>query len=197
MKKLYVSLIILSLFTLFANATVHVINVSNNVFTPNTLTVTVGDTVVWNWLAGTHTTTSTAVPSGAATWNAPIDASHLSFSYQVAVEGTYNYHCVFHSGMTGTFTAEAVGVPEFSSSQSFNWSISENNLTVTLNLNAPSSLHVRLYSMLGSDVKALASLENFHGSFNETWSLAELRKGIYFLEVSANNRKVVRKIMVE
>jgi plastocyanin len=197
MKKLYLLLIILSLFSLSTSANVHVVDVSDNVFTPPSINVIVGDTIQWKWLQGTHTTTSTSVPTGAAAWDAPINSGSIIYNYQVQVAGTYNYHCSFHPGMTGSFTASAVGVPEFSSEQTFNWSIADNDLTVTLNLNRISNLRIHLYTMLGRDVKELASLQNFQGSFEETFSIAGLPKGIYFLQVVAGNKKAVKKIIIE
>jgi plastocyanin len=198
MKKLYVLLIALTLFSLTTNATVHVVNVADFSFSPSNLPVVVGDTIRWQWVNGSHTTTSTSVPVGAPTWDSPISSVNPVFDYIVTLTGSYTYKCTPHfPGMTGSFTASAVSVPEFSSAQSFQWNITDNQLTVSLNLSATSSLNVRLYSLLGSNAKELTSLENFHGFFNQTWSLAEMRKGIYFLEVTASGRKVVRKIMID
>jgi len=88
-------------------ATIHQVQVSNYQFNPSNLSVNVGDTVKWVWVSGSHTTTSTAVPAGAATWDQPITSASTSYSYRVTVEGTYNYECTPHAimGMVASFTA--------------------------------------------------------------------------------------------
>ncbi len=91
-----------------AYATKHIVNVQNFVFTPANLpNVFVGDTIRWVWVNGSHTTTSTTIPAGAATWNSPISFSVQVYEYKITIPGTYNYRCTphFSSGMIGSFTA--------------------------------------------------------------------------------------------
>ncbi|MBX7108139.1 MAG: T9SS type A sorting domain-containing protein [Chitinophagales bacterium] len=99
------ALIFFSCGMLSAQATKHVVTVSNFVFTPSSMTINLGDTVEWQWLNGIHTTTSTTIPAGAVAWNNAIDATHLSFKYVPAVLGTYNYKCNIHpTTMLASFT---------------------------------------------------------------------------------------------
>ena len=93
--------------TLTTRATVHQVQVSNFQFTPASLNVTVGDTIKWVWVSGSHTTTSTTIPGGAVSWDQPISSTSTTFSYPVTVAGTFNYQCTPHAamGMTATFTA--------------------------------------------------------------------------------------------
>jgi plastocyanin len=89
-------------------ATKHVVTTQNFFFSPvNLPNVFVGDTIRWVWVNGVHTTTSTTIPPGAATWDAPISFTSQSFEYKITVAGTYNYRCTPHvaSGMIGSFTA--------------------------------------------------------------------------------------------
>ncbi len=90
-------------------AVTHTIQVGNFYFNPGSLNVTVGDVVEWVWVEGSHTTTSTSVPAGAASWDHVINSSNQSFSYTVTTAGTYNYKCTPHAsmGMTGSFVATA------------------------------------------------------------------------------------------
>src|SRR5689334_21462941 len=99
MKLIYKSLlaaIFLITVSPLANATTWTVSVQNFSFTGNPTTVAVGDTIIWNWVNGTHNTTSTSVPSGAATWAAPITVSNTSFMYVVNTPGVYEYVCTFH-----------------------------------------------------------------------------------------------------
>ena len=85
------------------------VRVQNFVFQPATINAHVGDVIIWRFVNGMHTTTSTSVPAGAQTWNAPIDSAHTQFRYRVRVAGTYTYQCNFHvgQGMVGTIVVSA------------------------------------------------------------------------------------------
>jgi plastocyanin len=78
-------------------------------FVRPTINARVGDVIVWQWVNGMHTTTSTSVPSGAPAWNAPIDSNNTQSRYRIRVAGTYRYQCNFHvpQGMLGTINATA------------------------------------------------------------------------------------------
>jgi plastocyanin len=97
---------------LFSNtglyATRFIVSVENFKFDNANLTeVHVGDTIRWEWVSGTHTTTSTTIPGDAATWDHLITSSSTFYEYKVTVAGTYNYKCTPHEsmGMVGSFTA--------------------------------------------------------------------------------------------
>jgi|GEM_PF-545411 len=85
----------------------HIVLVGNYFFNPSSLSVSVGDTVRWQWSAGSHTTTSGVIPSGAASWDQQINSGSPVYDYPVTVAGTFNYVCTPHAamGMIGTFTA--------------------------------------------------------------------------------------------
>ena len=79
---------------------------ANFAFSPVADTVTAGTTVHWmNTDAVSHTTTASAVPSGAMTWNETL-AAGAQDSVTFSVAGTYEYYCRFHgspdAGMHGT-----------------------------------------------------------------------------------------------
>jgi len=103
MKKLFLLASAL-LFINLLHATSDTVQVSNFQFSPSTINASVGDTIVWIWKSGTHTTTSTAVPTGAATWDSPMTSSNTSFSYKLTTAGSYSFICSIHPNMTGTIT---------------------------------------------------------------------------------------------
>ncbi len=90
--------------------TTYTITVSGLSYSPNTLSVSTGDTVVWSAVFSNHPLQSTSVPATAQAFG-PINTG-TTFSYVVVVAGTYNYQCNVHGsmGMTGTFTATAPSV---------------------------------------------------------------------------------------
>ena len=61
-------------------------------FSPEVATANCGDTIRWVLVSGVHTTASTSVPTGAATW-ASGNITTSGFIYVVTQAGTYNYTC--------------------------------------------------------------------------------------------------------
>ena len=108
MKK-FLLLAILFATTTIAFATKKIIKVENYQFTRSTVNAKVGDTIVFRWVEGSHTTTSTSVPAGAATWDRVMDATHKSFRYILKKAGVYKYKCTPHAslGMRGTINVTA------------------------------------------------------------------------------------------
>jgi len=87
----------------------------------------VGDTVTWQWVSGSHTTTcngtfpGTSLPPGAAAWNQPINTNSTTYSYVIAVDGEYDYVCTFHApAMAGVIIATVLPVELVSFSGSLN-----------------------------------------------------------------------------
>ncbi|TND09486.1 MAG: hypothetical protein FD123_1292 [Bacteroidetes bacterium] len=77
--------------------TTKIIRVSDYTFSPDTVTISNGDTVRFVWISGVHTTTSTSVPNGATTWDKPMDATNCIYEHKFTVNGTYNFQCTPHS----------------------------------------------------------------------------------------------------
>lgn len=97
-----------------ADAVLYTVQTGNFFFNPSTLNnVHPGDTIRWVWVAGSHTTTSSTIPSGAAGWDEPITSSSTTYDYIPVVTGTYNYVCTPHAGMgqIGNFTVVALPNP--------------------------------------------------------------------------------------
>ncbi len=94
------------------------IQVSNFQFTPKTVNAKVGDTIVWMWKNGGHTTTSLGIPAGAIAWDAPMNSTHKRFSYRVTKTGVYNYDCTIHApnmkGKINVSAALTAGLQDFS-----------------------------------------------------------------------------------
>jgi LPXTG-motif cell wall-anchored protein len=77
-------------------------------FVPATITISVGDTIVWtNNGASPHTSTSTSTES----WDSGTMNPGATFSHTFGTAGSFPYFCSFHSdlGMTGTVVVAAGG----------------------------------------------------------------------------------------
>ncbi|MFC2102829.1 T9SS type A sorting domain-containing protein [Bacteroidota bacterium] len=111
MKK--ITLLCTFLFTLLfvvpAQSTIINIDVGDFFFSEVSFDAAVGDTIVWTLVAGTHTTTSTLVPSGAATWDYTFTGPADTFTYIITVAGLYEYLCSFHpTTMRGSFATPSL-----------------------------------------------------------------------------------------
>ena len=72
-------------------------------FSPQTLTIKVGDSVAWtNSDSASHTATSDA----GSEIDSPTLSNGQSYSHTFTTTGTFAYHCSFHSGMKGTIVVE-------------------------------------------------------------------------------------------
>lgn len=69
-------------------------------FSPQTVTVRAGDTVVWqNTSSSTHTVTAEQVPAGAVAFDSGSLRPGAQFSHTFTVPGEYRYYCEPHRGM--------------------------------------------------------------------------------------------------
>ena len=110
MKKILLLTVALAICSVSAASAAKIrVRVQNFTFQPATINAHLGDVIIWRFVNGMHTTTSTNVPTGARTWNAPIDSTNTQFRYRVRVAGSYQYQCNFHvgQGMVGTINVTA------------------------------------------------------------------------------------------
>jgi plastocyanin len=77
------------------------ISISNFAFSPSTMSVVTGTTVVWK---NNDNTSHTATSNDGSSFNSGTIPPGGSFSYTAAKVGTFAYHCSIHPTMTGTLT---------------------------------------------------------------------------------------------
>ncbi len=204
MKNSYKSILLvlfLSLITGYSQATVHNITVEDFNFRPSNLNVLVGDTIIWSWVSGEHTTTSDIIPAGADSWDHIVDFSTADFVYIVAVPGTYTYYCIPHQsmGMTGTFVASGTTAIDQSASSSIRFSVFQNYVNHSLILKSGESLQLpvdfKLMDLSGRTVFSRSSIEFKNGSRLELYP-GSLTNGIYLVELRSGNRREVKRIIL-
>ena len=74
----------------------------NNGTQVDTLTINVGDTVKWNWVAGSHTVTSgeaSSAPDAGNLFDEPLNSSNQNFSFTFTETGTFLYFCRPHESL--------------------------------------------------------------------------------------------------
>ncbi len=182
----------------------HIVDVSSDVFTPSSITITLGDTVTWKWISGTHTTTSDST-TGMNTWDAPIDVNHQTFSFVITSPGLHAYHCKFHAslGMTGTINVVEPTEVKNNFSLPKNYSLSQNypnpfNPTTTVKYSLPTSslVKVKVFNSVGNQVATLVNEQEQAGYYRISFDGKDFSSGVYFLQFEANNFLRVEKMIL-
>jgi plastocyanin len=189
-----------------AHATTHIIQFGGAfgfAYSPNSLTVSVGDTIVWQGDFGVHPLSSTSVPPGAASFH---NTSGTSFSYRVTAAGTYNYQCDVHFGigMVGSFTAVIATDVENSqtSLQPDVFRLEQNypnpfNPSTTIRYDVPKGARVILevYNDLGERVATLVDEWNEAGQHQVRWT-PQVSSGVYVYRLRAGSFIESKKLVL-
>ena len=83
------------------------IDIAGFAFSPQTVTVKVGDTVTW---ANSDAQSHTASADGGA-WDTGTIGGNSSKSVTMTTAGTFKYHCKIHETMTATLVVQASAAP--------------------------------------------------------------------------------------
>ncbi|MGH2576120.1 MAG: T9SS type A sorting domain-containing protein [Ignavibacteria bacterium] len=203
--KLFVTIFFTVFFTTEIYSTIHTVTASGLSFTPPLLNATVGDTVKWQWVDGIHTTTSTSIPSGATTWDAPLNTTNPTFLYRLGVAGTYVYQCTFHFtlGMVGGIIVNPIGIKIESSEIPKDYELFQNypnpfNPTTIIRYGLAEKSHVNLevFDLLGQRVAVLLDGEQEAGYHSVLLESNGLASGLYFYRLQAGNFVGTKKLIV-
>jgi hypothetical protein len=80
-------------------------------FTPQNVTIQVGDTVQWTWAASGHSTTSGVPGSPDGFWDSGVQNIGFIFSQTFNTAGIFNYFCMPHGACCGMVGSVTVTVP--------------------------------------------------------------------------------------
>ena len=202
MKKILLSFFICTLaLTMQMSATIHIVNQQGLTFSPADFTVTVGDTVRFQWNNGSHNTVSIDIPTGAALWNSPLNSGNQTYDYEVTVAGSYFYLCTFHAGQEGVFTAEAAP----NSVQNVQRAAIEMNVRTTANGNltvhvmnaSGDKATVTMLDITGREVATLHQGVIASDDFVIRQDVSSFQRGIYFVRFQEGARVSTRKVLVQ
>lgn len=181
----------------------YVIKNAGNSFSPSTLTeVEIGDTIRWEWVNGTHTTTSLGIPNGAASWDSPLSSSNNFFEYVIKEAGTYNYKCTPHEsvGMLGSFTVNSVAsIRDFQSNISditLYPNPAKDQMHLSFEADGSNTGYLRIRDMLGKVIHE-TSIDISPGGNQLDVQVDYLRNGIYFLEMNIRDKKKIVKRFIK
>ena len=110
MKRIYYSIVsLLLLISTNALADIRVIQANNFFYSPASTTINLGDTIRFQWVAGTHPTQSTSWAWTTFT----LSSTLTSFDFVPTAPGLYPYVCTLHAslGMDGDFTVISTTPP--------------------------------------------------------------------------------------
>jgi plastocyanin len=188
MKKHLLKITFIAILSFLANATMannRQVFVTDSTFTPDTLIVTVGDTITWILQTGAtpmHSVTSSSKPVGADSLKGELVTSSSAYDYIVMVAGTYTYYDKYNPGMTGSFIATTgTGIkstPRFET-KAFPNPIKSNSLLKVTNPGFKPSGFV-IYDVIGKPVMRTTALE-VHENGNIEINTGNLTKGLYFM----------------
>ena len=157
-------------------------------FLPVMANATVGDTIHWTWVAGTHIVgpiSASDIPAGAAMFNGPIDSGHQSFEYVVTVPGSYHYVChpaTPHGEDAYITVVAATGVQEYNVnnlSSAYPNPFAEKITIETSNIDM-----IIVYNSIGEKVSSFPVKSSGPVKFEA--DLATLPKGIFFYSIIKN-----------
>jgi plastocyanin len=99
----------LTLYPTVANGTTFTVTIGNGgfFFTPSSLTIHPGDTVVWTWSSSGHSTTSGSPGMPNGLWDSGILNQGANFMHTFNAAGSFSYFCTPHGAccnMVGTIT---------------------------------------------------------------------------------------------
>lgn len=175
-------------------ATVHTVQMVDNDFVPQNITITEGDTVVWtNDGAVTHTTTSGTNCTGDGLWDSGNMSPNDEFTYVFSSAGTYPYFCIPHCGMgmTGEVTVQpGIGLEE---NEEISLKLFPNPVIDYLKLDlgngTAKDVSIQLYDLTGTELDIL-ELEQINEHELKV-NTSALKSGMYILKFTREEEVVL------
>ncbi|RSK51356.1 T9SS type A sorting domain-containing protein [Hymenobacter rigui] len=200
-------MVVLLLAQLSALAATVTIEVGDNYYSPENVTINPGDVVVWrNVGSGVHPTVSET-----SAWSTFIisPSNTTSTISSLAAGTTYKYYCSAHSfvsngtrqGMIGSITVRTVATPtlaarDLAPTLSVYPNPSRGLVTVSVSqLSAKSDLKLRLNNIIGREIRTVAVRpEAADGGMSI--NLSDLPAGMYFYSLVQNDKVLATKRLI-
>ena len=171
--------------------TTHTINTGGFYYNPSSLSINVGDSVIWINDGGNHDVNGDISSLTSQPYNNPVTfdspatniVGAIIFGYKFTVSGTYNYDCSVYGhasqGMVGVIIVDTI----LSIKQKTNFiniypNPTNENITISID-NFNGNIQTEVYDLIGNRLQI---------SNETTISLQDYAKGIYLLKVSYGDR---------
>ena len=208
MKSLSVFLFVL-ISASFIFGTTYNVTMPGNLFSPETVRISVNDTVRWvNTDIRLHTTTSGVNGTPNGLWDSGTMNSSDSFSYIFTSAGNYSYFCTFHylMGMNGLVIVNSVDIKETSRSLKPAITIKNypnpfiNNLTFNFELKSAGKAAIKIFDALGHPIKNIVVSSMTAGIHSIIWDGMDfnnkpVQNGLYFYRMNLNGNNYTGKIL--
>jgi plastocyanin len=181
--------------------TTHDVTVQNFSFSPQSLTITVGDIVRWTNISGTHNVKAddNSFTSGAAA-PAPWEYTHT-----FTAAGNNPYYCEPHQGMgmTGTIIVQdPVGVSDeelvaemFELKQNYPNPFNPST-NIEFQISDRSFVSLKVFNILGDEVVTLVNEEKQAGVYNVKFNAAGLSSGMYLYRLQTGSFVETKKMIL-
>jgi len=179
-------------------------------FSPTNLNISSGDTVIWEWQANNHSTTSDAI-TGPEVWDSGIQNNGATYSKVFIETGIYPYHCTPHQsfGMVGTITVEtALEVNDFENGKVESFLLGQNfpnpfnpKTSIQFSLPQESNISINVYDIIGNKIKSLVNSVYQEGEYSIDWDSTNnlgipVPSGTYIYSLIANNQTQTMKMIL-
>lgn len=209
MKKKFSLLVLIYLFISASGfATIKTITVQNFSFSPANTNAVVGDTIKFQWVGGSHTSTcngtnGSSLPSGATPWNVTMSGAASTFMYVLTTAGTYHFVCIPHApSMAGNLNVTMpTGVNIISSNIPEKFSLSQNfpnpfnpSTKINFNIEKAGMTKLTVFDLSGKEVAALVNEPLNAGSYSVSFNGISFSSGVYFYKLESENFTEVKKM---
>ena len=180
--------------TLLIGQTKVTVNIANFSFTPNSLSINVGDTIEFVNTSGTHWVDGrqATFPSNPVSFdNQSQSGSGWTYTQVFNTAGTYDYRCGIHTAsMSGVITVQTpAGVDEPNNVNLLDFY--PNPASKELNFSNYNSIEkVTIYSINGKKVESKDLI-------NKRLDISNLATGTYFVKIQSDNVEVTKKLVIQ
>jgi len=201
MQKRLTTFLFLLISSVLFSQTTHDVTVQNFSFSPQSLTITVGDIVKWTNISGTHNVRA----NDNSFYFGPAAPAPWEFTHTFTTVGDFPYYCEPHlsMGMTGTVIVQnPVGVQDeeiiadhFKLEQNFP---NPFNPSTRINYSVPneSFIDIKVYDILGNEVALLVNEEKQAGNYQVNFDASNLSGGVYFCQMQSANFIETKKMIL-
>jgi plastocyanin len=201
MKNLLFTVCLIINAGLYAQTT-HTINTGSFYYNPDSLSINVGDSVIWINDGGNHDVNGDISSITSQPYNNPVTfdspatniVGAIIFGYKFTVSGTYNYDCSVYGhasqGMVGVINVQEDTILSIKQKTNFvniRPNPTKENITISIE-NFNGNIQTEVYDLIGNKLQ----------SNNETTiSLQDCANGIYLLKVNYGDRVQEVKVIKE
>jgi len=199
LKKITIFIFLISTSIILAQTT-HNVTVQNFSFSPQTLTITVGDIVKWTNVSGTHNVRA----NDDSFFSGPAAPAIWEFSHTFNSAGNFPYYCEPHlsMGMTGTIIVQnpvsvedEFVVDQFKLEQNYPNPFNPST-RISYSVPATTVVNLKVFDIIGNEVATLVNKEQPAGYYQVDFDASNLSGGVYFYQLATNEFVNTKKMIL-